>query len=72
METIDPFAILAIALNDDTEDAIDLGKGARLIPDEVTMRRRRGEYVNFIPGEKSNKWVDINGKIVSEDIFPQS
>jgi hypothetical protein len=64
---LDPLAIMAIALGGDSEDAVDLAKGARMIPGEVTIRRRRGEYVNYIPGagQESDMWVDRGGNVIA-------
>ena len=64
---MDPLIVLGVAMGGDTEDAVDLAKGAKWIPGEVTMRRRRGEYVNYIPGdgECPDCWVDVDGKTVT-------
>jgi len=64
---MDTLALLAIAMGGDTEDAIDLSKGAKKIPGIVTEMRRKGKYVNYIPGngEFEDKWVDIDGNTVA-------
>jgi len=36
------------------DDALDFQKGARYIPGEVTMARRKGEHVVFCP--EDHKW----------------
>ena len=43
-------------------DADDLGNGARYIPGEVTMARRRGEKVSFDPVK--HQWTFDDGRVV--------